>query len=125
MTALFDRLRGWGWRGWAVALIVVLGISLAIGLAGLLAPLVIVGCFVIALFLPVLRFLSAIVMFGSSIFLLANVYHNHWSWAGVSLLVLIVSCVVAGLVELIGYQTGFAGPSDPYAWWYRKDRSPP
>ena len=31
----------------------------------------------------------------------------------------------AGLVEFIGYKTGFAGPSDPYAWWYRKDRIAP
>ena len=125
MTALFDRLRGWGWRGWAFALIVALGISLVIGLAALIAPVLILTCFVFMLFLPLLRYAFGIVAIGSSIAFLVNVYHHHWRWAGESLLLLIVCCIVVGLTEYIGYETGFAGPSDPYAWWYRKDRIPP
>jgi hypothetical protein len=65
LTALFDRLRGWSWRGWAFALIVALGISLVIGLAALPAPLFILKCFVFMFFLPVLRYGSGIVMLGS------------------------------------------------------------
>jgi len=43
--------------------------------------------------------------------------------AGGSLLVLIVVCIVAAFVEYMGYRADFAGPGDPYPWWYRKDRS--
>jgi hypothetical protein len=102
MTALLDRLRGWGWRGWVFAL----SVALLIGLAALLAPLYILICFVVMFFLPVLRYGSGIVMLGPSIAFLASVYHNEWSWAGASLLVLMVSSIVAGLAEYIGYKTG-------------------
>jgi hypothetical protein len=123
MTALFDRLRGWSWRGWAFALIVALVISLVIGLAALLAPMLILICFVLGFFLPLLRYASGIGALGSSIAFLVSVCHNNWSAAGVSLLILIVCVIVVRLTEFIGYKTGFAGPSDPYAWWYRKTGS--
>ena len=120
MTALFDRLREWGWPRWAFVLIV----ALYIGLIVLIAPVCILIVAVVMLFLPLLRGFAAFVMIGSSVFFLGSLYRYNWSGAGTSLLVLIVSVILGCFVEYMGYTTGFAGPSDPYPWWYRKDRSP-